>query len=804
MTYKLIDHLVCRRDNLIITALLFTAALFVSISVFQTYVYAQSSAADPGKEVIVRFNPGNITPPEGRTSGTPAEFKIPSAQLRAALSKWRANKMSQLIENFQPEDRFKTDRFGQVHELSDWTDVYIIELPDNAARDSLVGALSSMPEVRYAEPNGRGAADSHPNDEHFSKQWALHNTGQGIGTAGADIDAPEAWEITTGSSSVKIAIVDFGIDDDQDDFAGRLTGDTGPVSAAHGTFVAGIAAAQGDNDFLGIAGVAWNVGIIDEDVGPDPDDGDFVNAINSAVNRGAYVINNSWKLTYEDGEVGRNSFAVEQAFRDAYKMNITLVTTMGNTGEEGNILQYPAGYSELVLSVGGTTNKDEKGAYSTAGSWIDVVAPGGSNSILQNADNIISTLPGNFYGTYEGQTSWAAPIVTGIAALLYSFNPDLHNDDVMEIIKRSAEKVLAMDGDDFNDEYGYGRVNAFLALDMLQPPNVLNHWTATGGNITWLGREDFGATWLDIYYITRNVTYPEVFNTVPEVWGRGVASIGASPANWNVGFTGVVAGSETISGATLFTYTARVDATLEWFPVPPEDVVFAYTVLGYADFAPVVTSGPDMNTVGINPNEIRTVSVSAYDPEGQPLSYAWGVESRLGGRGWITGSGTSVTYHAPCPGFNKVAISASRGPLQPDPSSYSENRVRVVVSDGTLNTTVYTQWFEINGTCGGGGDPPPGGFPKGAGIPDEYSLSQNHPNPFNPETIIRFALPSGGKTTITIFDISGREVTRLVDGFMPPGYHSVTWNAENSASGLYFYRIISGGFVKTMKMTVMK
>ena len=83
-------------------------------------------------------------------------------------------------------------------------------------------------------------------------------------------------------------------------------------------------------------------------------------------------------------------------------------------------------------------------------------------------------------------------------------------------------------------------------------------------------------------------------------------------------------------------------------------------------------------------------------------------------------------------------------------------------------------------------------------------MSQNHPNPFNPETIIRFGLPTGGNTTVTIFDISGREVTKLVDGFMPAGFHRVTWNAVNTASGLYFYRIRSGGFVKTMKMTVMK
>lgn len=242
-------------------------------------------------------------------------------------------------------------------ELTDWTNVYLVRLPAAQDRPSLLDALSNKPEVIYAEPNGRGEHDGSPfipNDEDFPKQWNMNNTGaaeQGGGTPDADIDAPEAWKIMTGSSAIKIAIVDNGMRTNHADFAGRVTGDTG------------------DNT-IGVAGVAWNVAIINEDFGA-ASDADFINAVNSAVARGADVMNNSWHLN----PIGRNSSAVQQAFVDAYNMNTVLVASMGN--QQGNVIQYPAAYEDIVIAVGGTTPKDVKGLYSSTGNWLDVVAPGG-------------------------------------------------------------------------------------------------------------------------------------------------------------------------------------------------------------------------------------------------------------------------------------------------------------------------------------------------------------------------------------------------------------------------------------------
>ena len=89
-------------------------------------------------------------------------------------------------------------------------------------------------------------------------------------------------------------------------------------------------------------------------------------------------------------------------------------------------------------------------------------------------------------------------------------------------------------------------------------------------------------------------------------------------------------------------------------------------------------------------------------------------------------------------------------------------------------------------------------------IPTEYKLEQNYPNPFNPSTEIKYQLPQDGYVKIEVFDILGNSITTLVDQDMQAGYHSVTWNASNLASGIYFYRIQSGTFTAIKKLMLMK
>ena len=94
-------------------------------------------------------------------------------------------------------------------------------------------------------------------------------------------------------------------------------------------------------------------------------------------------------------------------------------------------------------------------------------------------------------------------------------------------------------------------------------------------------------------------------------------------------------------------------------------------------------------------------------------------------------------------------------------------------------------------------------------VPTEFALHNNYPNPFNPTTTINYDLPQDGSVRLIIYDVMGREVTRLVNGFTPAGYHSVRWDArnkmgENVSAGVYFYHLQSGTFVKTQKMVLLK
>jgi hypothetical protein len=89
-------------------------------------------------------------------------------------------------------------------------------------------------------------------------------------------------------------------------------------------------------------------------------------------------------------------------------------------------------------------------------------------------------------------------------------------------------------------------------------------------------------------------------------------------------------------------------------------------------------------------------------------------------------------------------------------------------------------------------------------LPKEFSLEQNTPNPFNPITEISFALPFAANVKLDIYNIMGQKVATLIDRSMDAGYHTVTWNANSVASGMYFYRLQAGSFAETKKMLLLK
>lgn len=360
-------------------------------------------------------------------------------------------------------------RYGATYlESLDGLDVQVWQVPEGQEL-AVVEQLNADPLVEYAEPDYVYDALGTPNDPHWSKQWAH-----------TKIKSASAWDISTGSATVTVAIVDTGIDETHPDLASKIVagkdyvdGDSDPHDLqGHGTHVAGIAAAVTNNG-VGIAGLDWQARIMPVRVLDDQGYGyssDITSGINWAYQHGADVINLS---------LGGSGYSqsMQDAVNNAHAAGSLVVAAMGNCRTYdppycpvANPTEYPAAYDN-VMAVAATGPSDGYAYYSQYGPHCDIAAPGGAMSYLQDPNGIYSTLPTywvdlNDYGyllnyDYLQGTSMASPYVAGLAALVWSVDPTLTPDRVQGIIQDHAVD-LGAPGWDAN--YGWGRIDASAAL----------------------------------------------------------------------------------------------------------------------------------------------------------------------------------------------------------------------------------------------------------------------------------------------------------------------------------------------------
>ena len=415
-----------------------------------------------------------------------------SAAPRTEFAPWAPT--GEVVVRFDQDHRPSDERLAELKALpsviglralrGSWP-VYALATPPGTNVEALAERIGEAPDIRWATPDLWVDLVPHGaplNDEYWSQLWHLENRGDmGNATAGWDINAIPAWTLATGLG-VKVAVLDGGVDTEHPDLDNGpgldlVDGDSDPNpgpeqdSPAHGTAVAGLAAALGNNG-IGVAGVAWEASIIPVRLlgGPTPMTASY-EAFTFSVDQGAAVINNSWGYRVEDcADIPSNSILTdaidyaEQVGRDGLGTSVTF--SMGNMGchdQEQPQLGHPAS-----IGVGAFSKAGQLHGYSNTGVDTDIVGPSES---LRTTDILGSTGMnglGADYTDHMGGTSGSCPIVSGVIALMYSANPRLTAADVREVLCATADRVnteeASYDQSGWSELYGCGRVDAGAAV----------------------------------------------------------------------------------------------------------------------------------------------------------------------------------------------------------------------------------------------------------------------------------------------------------------------------------------------------
>lgn len=419
--------------------------------------------------------------------------------LRNNLDQILSPSTRQNIQNLRFSGPLKHEKYDR--QFQNWLKVRI----SDAGQADLLNTLRDQGIITMYEPVNTLKINPISNDSLVQEQWYLYT-----------INVADAWNITRGSAEVIVGVIDTGIDyhhpdlqgslwineaelygldgvdDDQNGFIDDFYGwdftdaprfpdggdykdpDNDPMDeygSGHGTQVAGIIAAQSNNR-IGISGIAPQVKVMNIRAGTASgylEEDDVANAILYALDNGARIVNMSF------GDVVLSRFLKDVIYY-AYKQGLIMVASAGNSADDQ--LYYPAGLAETI-SVGASNSEDQRAGFSSYGSTLDLIAPG---------QDILSTAVGGKYNTVSG-TSFSAPMVSAVAAMLLSINPEYDQEQIRHILKTSTEDILLPGWDSFS---GAGRLSAWRAvnvrdggiLSLIHPPN---HSTSAQDHIHLIG-----------------------------------------------------------------------------------------------------------------------------------------------------------------------------------------------------------------------------------------------------------------------------------------------------------------------------
>ncbi len=740
--------------------------------------------------LAVPFNRGAVVP--GNRTGI--------AAVDAIAAKAGVNRIERPYD--QPQNVAKATDLG----VDRWFMLHV----DSGDMIALAEELARDPAVEYATPDWFAFPASVPNDPLYQDHWGHNNTAQMIsydwatyshtgppgGTVGFDSNAEAAWDVSYGDPSVIIAIVDSGVDIYHEDL-NCMTGydfgdnDTNPMddsrSAGHGTCCAGVTAAVANNG-TGIVGIAGNCTIMPLKVADRRGSMSFTsitNAIYYAADNNADVISMSL------GAAISSDAATDAALLYAHNAGCTILAATGN--ENASVVSYPA-INEYVIAVGaaspcgdrkrssssdaelnpgvfadpngytcdgerwwgsnyGSTTQDDRGA-------VDIIAP----TIVPTTD--ISGTAGYDAGNYDmffNGTSCATPYAAGVAALIKSAFPDYTPDEVRAQMMATAEDIVNVESGAGWDRYsGYGMVDAAAAVaggggPVENPPVAAFAGSPTSGDVALL------------------VTFADQSSNAPTTWswtfGDGGTSTAQNPS-YTYNAVGVYTVSLTVTNDFGSDSVTKADYITVTEPTVGGDTMYVsdmnvYKVIsgrkyyGYCDVTVLDDSGA----------AAAGATVTA--------TYSADISGTVSG---VTGTDGTVTL-----------VTGRKGD--------GVTQFCFTVTDVTHATLTYDSAANLVTESCEGGDVYGANNDRMVAM---TALGQNYPNPFNPMTEISFSLAAEGEVRLAIYNVKGELVKSLASGTYGPGLHAFTWNAENSPSGVYFYRLEAPGFNETRKMIMLK